>query len=148
MLVFDYDGAWPVNLSITSFNPNGATVTSDSGQSIDLPDSKTLLPFVVESVAVSQTGEADAGQTVHLTLQMSDAVNGPFSPTLTLNDGATAIYDSALSQPSSGTLVFDYTVHSGDHTPNLEITGVSQLQTTGGANADVTGALNVPTGLR
>jgi hypothetical protein len=148
MLVFDYAGPWSLNLAITNINVNGATVTGAGGQSIDLADSKTLLPFVVESVAASQTGEADAGQTVHLTLQMSDAVNGPFNPTLTLNDGATATYDSALSQPSSGTLVFDYTVQAGDHTPNLEITGVSALQNTAGDNADVTGALNVPTGLR
>ena len=57
-----------------------------------------------------------------MTLTMSEAVTVNTtggSPTLSLSTGATATYDSAASNPSAGTLVFDYTVGATDETPNL-----------------------------
>ena len=71
-------------------------------------------------------GEIFTGQTDQLTLTMSQAVtvnttNG--SPTLRLSDGAAATYDSAASDPSSRTLVFDYTVGANDYTTDLQVVG-------------------------
>ena len=50
------------------------------------------------------------------------------TPTSSLNDGDTATYEAGASNPSSGTLAFDYTVGSGDETANLEVSiGQSSL---------------------
>ncbi|MBV9861795.1 MAG: Hint domain-containing protein [Alphaproteobacteria bacterium] len=73
--------------------------------------------------------EANAGQTVHLSLAMSEGdltVNtSAGSPTMTLSDGATTTYDSGASNPSTGTLVFDYAIGSNDHSPDLTVTSVN-----------------------
>ena len=73
-------------------------------------------------------GEADSGQTVTLTLTMSEAITVNLtggSPTLTLNDGATVTYDGAASNPSAGTLVFAYTVGATGETPSLQVSEVN-----------------------
>ena len=74
----------------------------------------------------SLTGEIFTGQTDQITLAMSQAVtinttNG--SPTLSLSDGATATYDAAASDPSTGALVFDYTVGASDYATDLTVLG-------------------------
>src|ERR1700730_16570460 len=76
------------------------------------------------------------------------AVTG--SPTLTLNDGATATYDVNASAPAIGKLVFDYLVGPGDATPNLAVTSVnpgSAITDVNGVSPDFSAALNTPTGL-
>ena len=45
------------------------------------------------------------------------------SPSLDLNDGAIATYDSAASNPAAGALVFSYTVGATDEDLNLQIAG-------------------------
>ena len=47
------------------------------------------------------------------------------TPTLKLNDGGIATYNSSASVPSGGILEFDYTVWSGQTTSDLKITGTS-----------------------
>jgi autotransporter passenger strand-loop-strand repeat protein len=69
--------------------------------------------------------EVDAGATVEVIVNLNESVTVTGSPTLTLNDGGTASYDSALSDPGSGMLVFDHAVASADHSPNLAITAIS-----------------------
>ncbi len=74
----------------------------------------------------SLSGDIATGQTVQLTVSMSagltvDTTNG--SPTLSLSDNAAATYDSAASDPSTGALVFDYTVAAGDYGPGLSVAG-------------------------
>jgi hypothetical protein len=56
---------------------------------------------------------------------MSEAVTVSGTPTLKLNDGGIATYNSSASVPSGGILEFDYTVSSGQTTSDLEITGTS-----------------------
>ena len=164
-LVFDYTvGAsdQTSNLEITQVNSTG-TVQAPGGASIDftvLDNQPTDLsinsPLVVTSIASSQTGEVLSGQLVQLTLTMNQAVTVNISggtPTLTLNDGATATYDAAASNPSTGVLVFDYTVGSGDEIANLEITSVNlpsgtTIQNADAYNADFSAAINASTGLQ
>ena len=164
-LEFDYNvGAsdQTSNLEITQVNST-QTVQAPGGASIDftvlenLPTDLSInSPLTVESVASSQTGEAAAGQLVQLTLTMREAVSldtAGGAPTLTLNDGATATYDAAASNPSAGKLVFDYTVGSGDETANLEVTLVNlpsgtTIQDAAGYNADFSAAIDAPTGLQ
>ena len=75
---------------------------------------------MVESPA---NGDLNAGKTVTLTLNMSEAVTvAGGTPTLTLNDGGTATYTSG-----SGTnaLTFSYTVGAGQNTSDLAVTAVN-----------------------
>ena len=79
---------------------------------------------VVESPS---SGDLDAGNTVTLTLNLSEAVIVAVTvaggtPTLTLNDGGTATYTGG-----SGTnaLTFSYTVAAGQNTSDLTVTAVN-----------------------
>ena len=82
------------------------------------------------------SGDLDAGKTVTLTLNLSEAVTvAGGTPTLTLNDGGTATYTSG-----SGTsaLTFSYTVAAGQNTAALTATAVnlnSATITDGAGNA-------------
>ena len=70
------------------------------------------------------SGDLNAGKTVTLTLNLSEAVtvDAGGTPTLTLNDGGTATYTGG-----SGTsaLTFSYTVAAGQNTPDLAATAVN-----------------------
>ena len=105
----------------------------------------------VSSLTAAAPAEADGeivtGQTLLITVAMNESVtiNTPGgSPTLTLNDNATATYDASASDPSAGTLVFDYTVGPTDYTTNLAVSGVnlngSTIQDVNGVNANLSGA--------
>ncbi|GLS20283.1 hypothetical protein GCM10007874_33000 [Labrys miyagiensis] len=89
----------------------------------------TLAPLLSTATANPPSGVEAFGQTVQFTLTFTEAVKFVGgTPTLTLNDGGTATYDSAatatLNDPTK--LVFDYTVGAGDSsTPALAITGVT-----------------------
>ena len=70
-----------------------------------------------------RSGDLDAGKTVTLTLNLSEAVTvAGGTPTLTLNDGGTATYTGG-----SGTsaLTFSYTVAAGQNTADLTVTAVN-----------------------
>ena len=167
ILAFDYtpNGQYATNdLTISQFNLNGATITDSFGVAADFsnaidestdPSPLQVGPVFAEAFAPSQTGNAGTGTALFIGLQLSapvtlNSTNG--LPTLTLNDGATATYDASESSPSNGALVFDYTVGTGDHTPNLEVTQVNLNGATvrdgNGVNvAFTTSALNTPMGL-
>ena len=89
----------------------------------------TIAPTVIfESISGSTirgaTGTLIAGQTVQLTLALTEAVvvTGG-TPALTLNDGGTATYDAAHSTSTS--LAFDYSVANGQYTNALAVTGIN-----------------------
>jgi len=164
-LVFDYtpgSEATP-NLAISGVAANGAIVQDASANPADFSGLFNIgsglsinSPLQVASVTASPEGEVATGQTVEITLALNngatvDATGG--APTLALNNGATASYDGALSNPSSGTLVFDYVVGSSDATPDLSAFGVTlptgtTVQDAAGDNADFTGALNQSLGVQ
>jgi hypothetical protein len=58
------------------------------------------------------------------------------SPTFSLSDGAAATYDSAASNPSAGSLVFDYTVGANDYATGLT---VSRFNANGATIVDANG---------
>ena len=63
-------------------------------------------------------------KTVTLTLDMNEqhlTVSG--TPGLTLNDGGVATYVASASKPTSGVLVFRYTVSAGQNSADLQVTG-------------------------
>ncbi|GKQ56105.1 Ig-like domain-containing protein [Bradyrhizobium sp. Ce-3] len=86
----------------------------------------TTAPHLTGITATPSGGVAAPGTLVQLTVGFSEAVrvNGG-TPTLTLNDGGSAIYDAAattlLGDPSK--LVFDHIVSSTDRASSLAVTG-------------------------
>jgi hypothetical protein len=137
------------DLQVTGLNlPSGATiqdaadnnmsgaVTGNLGFQID-----TTPPAFTAVAETPSTGDLNAGKTVTITLSASEAVTVSGTPTLTLNDIGTASYDAAASTPTS--LVFDYTVGSGDtNVASLAVTRVNLLdgatiQDGAGNNADL-----------
>ena len=82
-----------------------------------------VTPTILSLVASPSSGDLDAGKTVTLTLNLSEAVTvAGGTPTLTLNDGGTATYTGG-----SGTsaLTFSYTVGAGQNTSALAATAVN-----------------------
>ena len=94
-------------------------------------------------------GDLDAGKTVTLTLNLSEAVTvAGGTPTLTLNDGGTATYSGGSG---SNALTFSYTVAAGQNTPDLTVTAVNFNSATiadaAGNVANLTGAVTNPAGM-
>ena len=109
----------------------------------------TVASVVASGTGISSgSGDLDAGKTVTLTLNLSEAVTvAGGTPTLTLNDGGTATYTGG-----SGTsaLTFSYTVGAGQNTPDLTVTAVNLNAATitdgAGNAANLTGAVTNPAG--
>ena len=134
-LVFDYtlDATDATDdLQVIQANLNGATIDDASGHAADLSaaaDFDTGLQIgqlFVDEVTPSVSGDLTTSQTVQLSVAMSrrltiDTTGG--SPALSLSDGAVATYDAAVSDPSTGALVFDYKVASGDYAVGLSVAG-------------------------
>src|SRR5262249_8934830 len=126
-LVFDYpvaSGENTADLAASSFNIL-AGVQDLAGNNVNLTGAPTnpagtlqidTTPSAVTAIIASGTGidangngDFDAGHLVHLTLTLTFPTRRSSDLTLSLNDGGTASYNSALSNPATGSLVFDYT---------------------------------------
>ena len=103
----------------------GPTVpTGAPGQTADLSGALTTLtgplqintaaPTVTQVVPVPGSGIENVGDTITLTLDLSEAVTVVGTPTLSLNDGGTATYTGG-SGPTNA-LTFSYTVKPTDST--------------------------------
>ena len=149
-----------VGLAITGDALNGATIADGAGNPLDLtpvlstptdPVTIDTTPPTITSVTATPTsGDLGAGQTVTFTVTTSEpvAVTGG-TPTLTLSDGGTAIYNPGASTP--GSLAFTYIVAAGDNAPDLAITGASSggatITDAAGNEADLAGAVVNPAGI-
>ena len=121
-------------LAATAVNLNGATIADGAGNAASLsltgltqtgPQIDTATPTILSLVESPSSGDLNAGNTVTLTLNMSEVVTvntGGGTPTLTLNDGTTATYSSGSG---SNALVFTYTVAAGQNTPDLMVSTVN-----------------------
>ena len=119
------------------------------------PDSTggTLVSFPTTITAVSAdpaTADLGLGQTATLMLATSVPVTvAGGTPTLSLNDGGTAVYNPAASMPSM--LAFTYAVGAGENTPDLAVTAANlngATITNGlGVAADLTAAAANPAGI-
>ena len=121
------------SLAATALNlPTGVTIADGAGNAASLtlsgltqtgPQIDTTTPAVTAISDSPATGDLNAGKTVALTLSFSEAVTvAGGTPTLTLNDGGTATYASG-----SGTnaLTFNYTVATGQNTPDLMVAAIN-----------------------
>ena len=128
-LTFSYTvaaGQNTADLAVTAVNLNAATVKDGAGNAANLSGAVTnptgTLQIDTTTPAISSvartlpaSGDLNAGKTVTLTLNLSEAVTvAGGTPTLTLNDGGTATYTGG-----SGTnaLTFSYTVAPGRTRP-------------------------------
>jgi uncharacterized repeat protein (TIGR03803 family) len=101
-------------------NPLAGSVSTDTHLIID-----TTAPVVSGITASPGSGGVFTGSTVELTLAFNEAVTLTGTPSLTLNDGATATYDAAATTAlhDATKFVFDYLVSASDQTPSLAVTG-------------------------
>ncbi|KRR10818.1 hypothetical protein CP49_22130 [Bradyrhizobium valentinum] len=110
-----------------------------------------LAPTVTQASASPGTGVVDNGDTITMTLGFSEAVNVTGTPTLSLNDGATATY---VGGSGTSALTFKTTVAPTDRdTPALAITGVNlpngaSIKDTSGLAANLSGAVKTFAGLQ
>ena len=109
----------------------------------------TTAPTISGITATTSTGGLDlnAGKTVTISVNFSEAVTVNGTPTIALNDGGTATY---VGGSGTNTLVFTYTVGAGDtDTSALATTkaGINlasgSIRDAAGNNAIITGAKNV-----
>ena len=115
--------------TLTATATDAAGNTSAASNAIDPTIASASAPTVT-SKSITVTGNAQtistltAGETAVVTLGLSSAVTVSGGvPTLTLNDGGTAIYDASLSTATA--LAFDYTVAAGESANALAVTGVN-----------------------
>jgi fibronectin-binding autotransporter adhesin len=113
-------------------------LSADAGSGTDV---RALVPLFVSSADfVPTSGPLRAGQSITITLHLNEhPVTVAGAPKLRLSNGAFAAYVAAASSPSSGTLVFKYTVSAGQDTSDLQIAGVV---TSGASVKDTTGSHN------
>jgi len=154
-------GDTALDLQVTGLVPNAnAAVQDGAGNSLsgavtqDLAlKINTVDPIVTALSTSAASNDLNAGKKVAFTLTMSGPVKVKGTPTLSLNDGGTANYSAAASNPATGILVFNYTVKVGQNIRNLHVdsvnlaTGVS-VTDAGGRSADFANALTALTGLQ
>jgi len=98
----------------------------------------TTPPNVSGVTASNANGAYKAGQTIHVQLDFSEAVDVTGSPKLGL-DTTPARSATYVSGSGTSTLTFDYTVQTGDNVATLDYTGVGALVLNGGTIADMAG---------
>jgi hypothetical protein len=132
-------------------DPTGTTGSaSGTGSTGATTPTDTTAPMV-QWVAANGPGVVNgmlvvhAGDTVRLSLNFSEAVNVTGAPTLSLNDKGAAKY---VSGSGTNTLQFDYTVASGQSTPDLAISkyNLSGVKDLAGNNVNLAGAPTQPAG--
>ena len=139
-LTFSYTvaaGQNTADLIVSALNLNGATIAGGNGIAANLSGATNANPAgilqidttapTIASIAATGTGitngtgNVSTGAVVTLTVNLSEAVTVNTSggtPTLTLNDGATA---SCTGGSGSTALAFSYTVAAGQTTSDLAI---------------------------
>ena len=121
------------DLTVTAVNLNSATISDGSGNAANLNGAvtnpsgtlqiDTSTPTISALTESPASGDLGIGKTVTFTLSLSEAVTvAGGTPTLSLNDGGTAIY---VSGSGTSTLTFSYTAAAGQTTSSLAATAVS-----------------------
>jgi hypothetical protein len=142
VLTFQYTvapGQNTADLAITAVDPHGATLRDTSGNDADLSGAivnpqgtlhvDTIAPHVGAITATPAGGVGLPGSKISFTVAFDEAVavTGG-TPTLSLNDGGTAVYNAAATAllGDASRLVFDYLVSPTDlSTSSLKITGLN-----------------------
>src|SRR6202035_4447176 len=111
-------GAHSITAKATDVAGNVSAISPGLSVTID-----TTPPSVTTVSASPVSGDLGAGSVVALTVALSEAVTVAGGvPSLLLNDGGSASY---VSGSGTASLVFNYTVGSGQNTADLAVSGVS-----------------------
>ena len=125
------------SLTATATDAAGNTGVGSTALSVTID---TSAPVVTQTVATPSSGIEFPGDTVTVTLTLSEAVTVSGTPTLALNDGGTATYTGGSG---STALTFSYTVGASDATVSaLAVTAVNLLN-----GAKITDAAGNPANL-
>jgi uncharacterized membrane protein YfcA len=132
--------------------PGSASIVDMAGHTANLAGSKTglglqidtLVPAVSTVAASPGSGALNTGKTVAITLKMNKPVLVTGAPTLSLNNGGTAILHPGHSTSSS--LTFNYRVAPEQDTSSLKVMRVNlpaaaSIQDLADNNADLSGAV-------
>ena len=134
-----------LTLNATGGNPT-ATQTTTATPSISITYNYTAVtsnsPTIVSDTATPSAGSYGAGQSISFSLATSEPLTVTGTPTLTLNDGGTAVFSGGSG---SSNLVFTTTVASGQNATSLAVTGVNlpggaTIKNAAGDDAILTGA--------
>ncbi len=135
-------------LTATATDAAGNTGAASTAVSVTID---TVAPLVTQTTATPSTGTALPGDTVALTLTLSERVTITGTPTLALNNGGTATYAGGSG---SDILTFKYTVGLNDNAVSaLAVTAIGLLNGAGikdvaGNTANLSGALTTFSGLQ
>jgi len=134
-LTFSYtvlSGQNTADLTETAVNLNGATIRDGAGNAANVslaglpqgsPQIDTIAPTITALDDSPSSGKLYAGQTISLTLTMSEVVTvSGGTPSLALNDGGTATYSGGSG---SNTLRFSYAVGASQNTSSLAVTAIN-----------------------
>jgi hypothetical protein len=134
-LTFSYTvgaGQSASSLAATAVNLNSATITDGAGNVANLslngltqhgPQIDTSTPTISALTESPASGDLGVGTTVTFTLSLNEVVTvAGGTPTLTLNDGGTAVY---VSGSGTNTITFSYTVGAGQSTSSLAATAIN-----------------------
>ena len=146
------------DLTVTGSSVTGASITDAVGNKATLSGLvtnpagvlkiDTTAPTVKSVTANPANGDLNAGKTVTLTVNLSEAVTiSGGTPILSLNDGGTATYQGGSG---STALTFTYTIQPGQNIADLAVTGSSlggaTILDAAGNAADLSGAVTNPSG--
>ncbi len=118
----DNNGIYEGNISSTAAPTLEVSVANNAAIAIAIDDAPTVSGVSVKAIdgSTSRTsGEAYTGDTITLAVTFSGAMTVSGTPSLTLDDGASAAYASGIG---TDILDFTYTVASGQNTSTLAIT--------------------------
>ena len=134
-------------LTATATDVAGNTGAASTALSVTID---TVAPLVTQTTATPSTGTALPGDTIALTLTLSEPVTITGTPTLALNNGGTATYAGGSG---GDILTFKYTVGLNDSTVSaLAVTAIgllngAEIKDVAGNTANLSGALTTFSGL-
>ena len=102
-----------------------------------------VLPTVTGVTSTTSNGSYVQGQTIAITIGFSEVVNVTGTPQLTLETGGSDAVVNYSSGTGSNTLIFNYTLSSGEISSDLDYKATSSLVLNGGTIKDA--ALNAAT---
>jgi hypothetical protein len=135
------------SLTATATDVAGNTGAASTALSVTIDK---VAPLVTQTTATPSTGTALPGDTIALTLTLSEPVTITGTPTLALNNGGTATYAGGSG---SDILTFKYTVGLNDSTVSaLGVTAIglsngAGIKDVAGNTANLSGALTTFSGL-
>ena len=126
----------PVNNSIFDATGNAADV-SQSDNTVTLNDK--LIPNVLEVSSLTNNGAFNSGDQISILIKFSEIVNVSGSPKLKLETGSTDKEIMFSSGSGTDSLIFTYTITSGENSNDLDYSSQNALTLNSGSIKDVAG---------